>query len=142
MEDEFKPIFTDTGALIALYIKNDQYHKKANYFWKGARDQKLKFVTSNFIFDEATTWILYKAGKKTAIEFGEYILENSEILPINPVLPEDEDEGWKLFRKVPIPLSYTDCTSAALMKRIKLDKVFTFDSHFAQLGFTILPGEE
>ncbi len=34
-------------------------------------------------------------------------------------------------------LSFTDCTSFALMKRLKVQTAFTFDGHFQQVGFMI-----
>jgi uncharacterized protein len=34
--------------------------------------------------------------------------------------------------------SLTDATSFAVMERIRVPAVFTFDRHFAQYGFTIL----
>ncbi|KKQ53391.1 hypothetical protein A2865_00535 [Candidatus Woesebacteria bacterium RIFCSPHIGHO2_01_FULL_39_17] len=139
MEDKSKPIFVDSGALIALYVKNDQYHKEALAFWKNAKEEKLKFLTSNFIFDEATTWMLYKGGKEMSVDFGEYILSNSDILPIKLILPEDEKTAWELFKKLPVEVSYTDCTSFGLMKRLDLVHAFTFDKHFIQAGFQAQP---
>ncbi len=49
--------------------------------------------------------------------------------------------GWEIFvgyeDKV---LSFTDCTSFALMRERKLLDAFSFDSDFARAGFVILPG--
>ena len=37
-------------------------------------------------------------------------------------------------------LSFTDCTSFALMRERKLLEAFTFDSDFKRAGFVVLPG--
>jgi hypothetical protein len=37
-------------------------------------------------------------------------------------------------------LSFTDCTSIALMRELKLTTVITTDGHFRQVGFEALPG--
>ncbi len=37
-------------------------------------------------------------------------------------------------------LSFTDCTSIAVMRELKLTTVITTDRHFQQVGFTLLPG--
>ncbi len=46
--------------------------------------------------------------------------------------------AWKMFKKYEDKeLSFTDCISFVLMKNLKLNKAFTFDEHFKQLGFEI-----
>lgn len=34
-------------------------------------------------------------------------------------------------------LSFTDCTSFAIMEKLKLHKAFTFDEHFKKVGFEV-----
>ena len=36
-------------------------------------------------------------------------------------------------------LSFTDCTSIAVMRELKLTTVITTDRHFQQVGFDVLP---
>jgi predicted nucleic acid-binding protein len=36
-------------------------------------------------------------------------------------------------------LSFTDCTSIAVMREFKLKNVITTDGHFQQVGFDVLP---
>ena len=132
-------VFIDTSALIALYVKNDDFHFKAISYWEKAKRANYKFLISNFIFEELTTWLCYKKNKQSAMHAGNYLLANEDILPIKPVLPEDEKEAWKLFCKLPERLSFTDCTSFAIMRRFRIKSVFTFDKHFAKAGFKIMP---
>lgn len=139
MDIKSKAIFVDTGAIVALYIKDDQFHEEAVNFWKYAESEKLRLLTSNFVFNEILTWVLYKKGIVTSIKLGEYLLTNSDILPIKPILPEDEEDAWSLYKKYYFGVSYTDCTSFAFMKRFGLRTAFSFDNHFIQAGFKILP---
>ena len=39
-------------------------------------------------------------------------------------------------------LSLVDCTSFEIMRQIGLDKVFTFDPHFSEQGFKVIPERE
>jgi hypothetical protein len=51
------------------------------------------------------------------------------------------EEAWRLFQQYDDKsFSFTDCTSFILMRRLKLRDAFTFDHHFAQMGFRLWPG--
>jgi predicted nucleic acid-binding protein len=43
------------------------------------------------------------------------------------------------FRYRDKDLSFTDCTSIAVMRELKLSAVITTDAHFRQVGFNVLP---
>ncbi|TEU11637.1 MAG: PIN domain-containing protein [Anaerolineales bacterium] len=65
----------------------------------------------------------------------------SGALEIVTVTPEIEQAAWQLFERydtVPY-LSYTDCTTFAVMQQRGITTVFTGDEHFQILGFTIRP---
>jgi predicted nucleic acid-binding protein len=50
------------------------------------------------------------------------------------------DAAWRLFkRRGDKSWSLTDCVSFSLMHQRNLDTALTFDKHFAQAGFTMLP---
>ncbi|MEM2936733.1 MAG: hypothetical protein QW231_06120 [Candidatus Bathyarchaeia archaeon] len=50
------------------------------------------------------------------------------------------DEAWSLFKEFKDKLwSFTDCTSFTVMKRHGLAAAFTFDEHYRQAGFKVLP---
>jgi predicted nucleic acid-binding protein len=38
-------------------------------------------------------------------------------------------------------LSLVDVTSFAVMRRLGIETAFTFDPHFAEQGFSVIPGE-
>jgi predicted nucleic acid-binding protein len=52
----------------------------------------------------------------------------------------DELEALRWLRKFSDQhVSFTDCISFALMKRLRIPMAFTFDEHFARAGFRRLP---
>jgi uncharacterized protein len=56
------------------------------------------------------------------------------------VEPEDEDAAWAIFvRYRDHAFSFTDCTSFALMRRLRLDTAVAVDSDFRSFGLRCLP---
>jgi len=47
---------------------------------------------------------------------------------------------WRFFQKyADQKVSFTDCISFAMMKRLQIKQVFTFDYHFSLAGFDVFP---
>lgn len=64
----------------------------------------------------------------------------SEILEVLRPTAEDELRALDLFEKYADQrVSFTDCVSFVLMRRSRIERVFSFDSHFSRAGFTIWP---
>lgn len=132
-------IFIDTSAFIALYLKGDEFHERATSFLDTI-DKKNVFLTSNYILDEVYTFLRASKGKETAISFAEFLARNSQIVILKRISLEDEKKAFELFRKLDLPrLSFTDCTSFALMKRLEVKEAFSFDEHFTKAGFEMVP---
>lgn len=131
-----KQIFVDTGAWYALVDKNDPEHAKAKDF---LRENKFPFITTNFIFDETVTLIRMRLGWNIAKNFGQRLKESSFVTLVI-IKNEDEERAWEIFLKFrDKDFSYTDCTSFAILERLKLDTVFTFDRHFYSMKFQVVP---
>ena len=131
-----KRLFVDTGAWYALVDKNDPDHKSAEHFMT---NNKIPLLTTNFIFDETITLIISRMGWSVARDFGQK-LKHSKFASIVCVGDEDEDRAWEIFLKYKDKdFSYTDCTSFAVMERLKIDTAFSFDSHFQTMKFQVMP---
>ncbi len=130
-------LFVDTSAWLALNDKNDQYHNKAAAKSIEIKKRKIELITSEYIIDESITLIRYRVSHRAAVIFGDSLI-NSNIVTIIDVTGEDRIKAWEMFKKYEDKeLSFTDCISFVLMKNLKLNKAFTFDEHFKQLGFEI-----
>ncbi|MFZ3091625.1 MAG: PIN domain-containing protein [Nitrospirota bacterium] len=131
-----KRIFVDTGAWYAFVDKKDPDHLHAKGFYD---DNTLPFITTNFIFDEAVTLIMSRLGWGIAARFGEG-LKSSNLVSLVAVTDVDEERAWQIFIKYKnTGFSYTDCTSFALMERLKIETSFTFDEHFQTMNFRVAP---
>lgn len=130
-------IFIDTSWYKAFLDTKDEFHDLAIAQYEKLKNNEASFVTTNFIIDESLTLIRMKSGLPIALKFREMLFEMVDVLKIVRVMPNDETEAWKWFPKDWRRLSFTDCTSFAVMKRIDLKEVATFDEHFARAGFTV-----
>jgi hypothetical protein len=130
-------IFVDTSAWLALNDRNDQYHSEAVSKLKNVTKQKIELITSEYVVDESITIIRYRVSHKAAVVFGDSLM-NSTIVTVADITEEERFRAWMLFKKYDDKeLSFTDCTSFALMNKLKLRKAFAFDDHFKQIGFEL-----
>ena len=103
------------------------------------RNNKIPLLTTNFVFDETITLIRSRLGWNISKEFGQR-LKDSRFVSLIAVKDEDEEKAWEIFLKYKDKdFSYTDCTSFAVMERLKLDAAFSFDSHFQTMKFQVMP---
>jgi predicted nucleic acid-binding protein len=62
-----------------------------------------------------------------------------DTLTILPCELECLDESWAYFRRNDLhKLSAVDATSFAIMKRARIRLAYTFDAHFAVVGFRLV----
>lgn len=135
-------LFIDTSAFVALEDEDDKEHKAALDYREKIRREETPFralYTSNYILDEVVTLLRLKLGHQVAVAFGEN-LRRSKVLRRLRVTPAIEDNAWKIFKKYSDKdFSFTDCTSFVLMEQEALSTAFTFDEHFHQYGFQMVP---
>lgn len=131
-------IFMDSSGFIALYRLDDDFHHRAINALQNLKDYS--FLTTNFILDETYTFLRKFLGKEKALNFSYFLKSNANSMKIKRITLMDEKKAFALFEKYNFPdLSFTDCTSLAVMESLKLKEVFTFDRHFTQAGFHLLP---
>ena len=131
-----KQVFADTSAFYALVDKKDPAHARALDFFEV---NEFPLLTTNYVFAESMSLITKRLGKATAIRFGES-LRASELIRIFHLTPEYEDAAWKEFlRYRDKEFDFVDSTGFALMSKQDIDTAFSFDRHFAQRGFRLVP---
>jgi Predicted nucleic acid-binding protein, contains PIN domain len=131
-------IFIDTSWYKALVDAHDDFHNRALSQYKTLRSEENIFITTNFIIDETLTLFRVRRDLEIALKFRDLLVDISVITKIIRVLPQDESMAWHWFPKPWSKLSFTDCTSFAVMQRLNLKDVATFDDHFARAGFNML----
>jgi predicted nucleic acid-binding protein len=132
-------IFIDTGAFIARYVQRDSHHARARRVWAEIEKTRSSCFTSNFVLDETFTLLGQRASYAFAAERARGLLASKALTILRPDA-EDELAALDAFTKfADQKVSFTDCTSFVLMRRQRLNRVFTFDRHFLDAGFEVLP---
>ena len=134
-----RQVFVDASAWIALYNHDDQFHAAAKPAWRAFANQSVRLLTSDYILDESYTLVRRRANLKAAVALHD-LLVRSKVVRVLEVDASLRADAWALFVKYEDKLlSYTDCTSFALMQKYRLYEVFAFDADFARLGFVVVP---
>ncbi len=130
-------IFIDTSAILAFLNKEDHFHQIAKRTWEDINLSEENLICSNYVIVE-TVSLLQKRFGIDALR----IFEN-EVRPIINIIWIDQTihhAGMVVVlttnhRK----LSLVDCTSFEVLRTLQIEKVFTFDPHFSEQGFNIIP---
>jgi predicted nucleic acid-binding protein len=132
-------LFVDTSAWVAYADPADQWHAAASEALTASVGARVMFVTTDYVLDETITLLLYHAGRRRAIDFGENVLKSRqvELVRVDSGIWED---AWQLFKQYEDKTwAFTDCTSFVVMRYMRLQRAFAFDSHFVQAGFQLWP---
>ncbi|MBS7622328.1 type II toxin-antitoxin system VapC family toxin [Candidatus Bathyarchaeota archaeon] len=129
-------VFVDTSIFVAVRNKRDRNHQKARELMKHALTAEFGVIhTSDYVVDEAVTTALARTrNHQIAVNTGRYILD-SERIEKHAISREDFNLAWSKFKTVKDRfLSFTDCTSLALMERRGIERIMSFDSNFDGLA--------
>ena len=134
--------FVETGGWISVLLVDDQYHEAGRVHWQALVDLGAKLVTTDFVIDEVVTRLRYDDGHRTAVAFLDLVhaMEfegDLLIVRVDSALWSKAEAIFRLFHDA--KLSFTDCTSFALLREFPVDEVFGFDSHFEMMGFPLQP---
>jgi uncharacterized protein len=129
-------IFIDTSFIIALINERDQYHDQALSL-ADQYDTQLLVVTDSVLLEVANA--LSRRYKFEAIQVIEDLL-TSEDVDVVRLTPELFDRAFQLYKtRQDKAWGLVDCISFIAMQDRGISIAFTFDQHFAQAGFQILP---
>jgi predicted nucleic acid-binding protein len=130
-------IFVDTSAFYALLDRADTNHKKANAVWIGMLNGEDTLVTSNYVLVESFALLQSRHGIEAVRVFQEDILPLINVQFVDPEIHRPSVAGLMAASKR--NLSLVDCVSFEVMRASGIKAVFTFDPHFKEQGFTVIP---
>ncbi len=129
-------VFVDTSFLKSLFDPRDDFYPQSRKTWTTFCERGTFLLTTNYVLDEFFTLIRIRRGRETLKKVRQdlVVTKNIKIVRVTIV---DEARAWKWIFENWSDLSFTDCVSFAVMERLGLEKVASFDQHFVQAGFKI-----
>ena len=130
--------FVDSGAWIALALSRDPLHTRAREHWEILHDAGARLHTSIPVIIETFSFLERNAHKDVALAWKDALHRPTPVKIISCEL-RDLSQSWEYFQRKDLhKLSAVDATSFAIMKRARIRLAFTFDHHFAAVGFRLV----
>jgi predicted nucleic acid-binding protein len=131
-------VFVDSGAWIALALSRDPLHQRAREQWISLREAHARLHTSVPVVLETFTFLERKVSREVALAWKETIYQPATVRILGCEL-RDLEQSWSYFQRRDLhKLSAVDATSFAIMTRVGIRAAFTFDHHFAAVGFRLV----
>jgi uncharacterized protein len=131
-------VFVDSGAWIALALSRDPLHARAREHWEILQEAGAKLHTSVPVVLETFTFLDRNATRDVALSWKEWIYKSGHVQILTCEI-RDLSGAWDYFRRADLhKLSAVDATSFAIMKRARIRLAYTFDHHFAVVGFRLV----
>jgi len=129
--------FIDTSAMFALVDTANEDHPSARQLWKTSMERGDEFLTNNYVMVECIALVQNRLGLAVV----QRLLDN--IAPLLHIVWVDQEQHEASIKNVIYAnsrnLSLVDCVSFETMRHLDIETVFTFDKHFREQGFTVIP---
>lgn len=134
-----KAVFVDTGGWMACADSADPLYRRSCAARDAALEAGQLLVTTDFVVDETLTLIRFRLGLDAAETWWRQVDESRRVRWEHVDGERFERARQLFFQYRDKDFSFTDCTSFAVMRELRLTHSLTTDSHFRQMGFHILP---
>jgi predicted nucleic acid-binding protein len=129
-------IFVDTSALIAYLDAGDDFNEKAVEYYLNLLKNDCMLITTNYIILEAIIILKKRFGLEAVSSFNNNITPSLKIYWIDEEIHEVGVNNLVMVNRKKVSL--VDYTSFEVMKRLNIEKAFSFDNHFKSFGFKLV----
>lgn len=136
-----RELFVDTSAWIAVSDLRDKYHQVARPEYNRLISSSRTFVTTNLVIAETYIIIRRTGGYRLAIRFLRSLHDSPRLQKVYSDASLESTAEEMLVEHSDQDFSYADAVSFAAMRERGILDAFTFDNHFAIMGFQMLPVE-
>jgi uncharacterized protein len=133
-------LFVDTAGWMACADAADPVHQSACNIRDHWLEQGDQLLTTDYVVDETLTLLRLRLGLPAAEDWWHSMAASRRVQ--RELIHDERAERARqiFFRYRDKNFSFTDCTSFAVMRELRLRQALTTDSHFRQAGFEMLPG--
>ena len=132
-------VFTDASFWIGLRDTKDQFHRDALKATRYFMENRFHLVLTPLVFAE-----VHAQFSRARITSAKVIADcwDNPVVKIERPSVADEEQGIEILRaNRDKSYSFCDAVSFAVMLRLGINRVVTFDHHFRQFGqFTVIDG--
>lgn len=128
--------FLDTSALYALLDADDSHHDAARGAFEELAGADSILVTHNYVVVESAALVKARLGHEHLRHLSD-LIDLAEVSFVDAALHET---ARQVFAASARRVSFVDSVSFTFMRRCRVDAAFTFDRHFTDQGFDIVPG--
>jgi predicted nucleic acid-binding protein len=133
-------VFIDTAAFLAVLNANDQFHLSAKKIWDEILSSDVALFSSNYVLLETISLLQRRFGIEAIRLFESDILPVIEINWVDEIIHNQAKSALLVANRR--LLSLVDCTSFEIMRQSGINVAFTFDNHFQEQGFKIMPTQQ
>ncbi len=130
-------LYADTSALYALVDSGDRFHGAASAAFRELSPDKDLLICSSYVVLETLALIQTRIGMRAVRKWKTEFQPILEIVWVDRQLHEEALTALVAANKPTISL--TDWTSFLIMRERGIETAFSFDRHFAQQGFRLMP---
>jgi predicted nucleic acid-binding protein len=134
-------VLIDSAAYYALADGDAVEHARSVAVFEQLAFEHRPLVTTNFIVAETHALVLRRLGRDMAAGILRRI-DRSKTTIVRVKWTDEQRAREIITTHDDKDYTLTDATSFAVMERLGITTVFTFDRHFAQYGFTVLGLDE
>lgn len=132
-------VLVDTSACVAAFDDADALHAQATATLEQlAAEGQVLLCAVNVTAHESFTRIRYNARLNAGLDGYSWMRSGLQTIEFAGA---DESEALSLIRKYSsVRLSFHDALCAAVMLRLGIYRIFSFDADFYTFGFELIPG--
>jgi uncharacterized protein len=130
-------VFVDTSGWYAAYVRTAPQHGDVKPLIDSATS---RLITTDYVLSESLTLLRVRNEYRRALLLGADIM-NEVSAELIYLTPQDFAQAWIYFSTYQDKAwSFVDCTSYAVMQRLRLRQAISRDRHFHQMqGITVYP---